>query len=321
MDFVVAEAFFVDPVHEPLGEVGERRAEQVGDRHVPVLARPQQADGERPHLRAAGHAARFRVAQRFGQDGRLDGLHRGLLRGHVDVLAALRAVRLVQGDQRRGGRGRAGVQITLRHAEPDGRAVFVAGDDQRAAARQHDQVAVRVAGLGTVLSERGDGDVDQAGVFFGQVGIAQPVGGQGAGVVGLDEERGGARQLPQHVLPLGFTDVQGDAAFVAVVRPPVERVLRAALVLVERAEGARRRSAGRFDFDDVGSEVGQDLAAQQPAFGGQVEDAIRTQHAVTLQTVNVGMIETRRPAEFPHSFPNRQRQALIFGLKLGEGSV
>src|SRR6266481_573923 len=50
------------------------------------------------------------------------------------------------------------------------------------------------------------------------------------------------------------------------------------LVLIECADLARWGSARRLDFDDVGAHVGEHLAAQEAAFGGEIEDAIWRQH-------------------------------------------
>ncbi len=49
-------------------------------------------------------------------------------------------------------------------------------------------------------------------------------------------------------------------------------------ILIKWPESAGRRAAGRHDFDYIGAEVAEDLAAEQPTFGGGLKDAIRTEH-------------------------------------------
>ena len=37
-------------------------------------------------------------------------------------------------------------------------------------------------------------------------------------------------------------------------------------------------TAGRLDFDDVGAEVAENLAAEQAAFGGEIEHSASVEH-------------------------------------------
>src|SRR5258705_12587614 len=50
------------------------------------------------------------------------------------------------------------------------------------------------------------------------------------------------------------------------------------LVLIEWADLARGGSAHRLDLDDVSAHVGEHLAAEEAALGGEIEDAIWRQH-------------------------------------------
>jgi hypothetical protein len=75
-------------------------------------------------------------------------------------------------------------------------------------------------------------------------------------------------EAQKHLAPLAARDIERDASFVTIIRPPVERSIRIRLILEKRTELARRRSAGRLDFDHIGAEIAEDLAAQQAAFVG-----------------------------------------------------
>ena len=79
------------------------------------------------------------------------------------------------------------------------RAVVVAGEDEDAARGHHDQVAVGVGRLGAVLAERGNRNVDQRGINRGQVGIAETVFREIAGVIGLDENVGIGDESAQEI--------------------------------------------------------------------------------------------------------------------------
>src|SRR5262245_19595559 len=92
------------------------------------------------------------------------------------------------------------------------------------------------------------------------------------GVVRFDQEPRSLRQpIKQLSAFVGF-EVERDASFVAVLGPPVERAIGIRLILEERSELSRGRAAGRFDLDDVGAEVAENLAAEQTAFCRQIEN-------------------------------------------------
>ena len=153
-----------------------------------VFRWPEQADFQRPHFCPACHAAGFRIVERSRENGRLGCLGRGLLGGNINVLPAVRAVRFVQGNQRGRRGGGTGVQIALGNAQADGRPVFVSGNDEWSAAGQNNQIAIRIAGLWPVLSERRNRDINQPRIICCQLVIAQAVFGQGAGIIRFDQE-------------------------------------------------------------------------------------------------------------------------------------
>src|SRR5882724_11155581 len=87
-----------------------------------------------------------------------------------------------------------------------------------------------------------------------------------------------ADQATQDHLTLAGVDIERDAALVAVVGPPIQRVIWVRLVLREWAMSTSGRTAGRLDFDHIGAEVTEDLAAEQPTLGGKIKNTVGTQH-------------------------------------------
>jgi len=75
--------------------------------------------------------------------------------------------------------------------------------------------------------------------------------------------------------PVGVREVECQAALAGRIGPPEEGAFGIADVAGEGSEGARGRAHKRLDRDDVGSEVGEDAPAQEPAMIGEIQDAIR----------------------------------------------
>ena len=153
------------------------------------------------------------------------------------------------------------VQVGLRNAQPHRRPIRVAGENQRTAGGHDDQIAVGVARLRPVLSERRDRNVDERGIDFREIGEPEMVLRQVAGIVRLDQKIGALDQPHKKIAAGVALEVERDRALVAVVRPPIERAVGMRRVLVERTDAARGRSADRLDLDDVGAHVGEHLAA------------------------------------------------------------
>ena len=279
-EFPVAGALLVDPLHQPLREGTDGRTKRERDGHVAIARRPEQADHQRAKPDALRHAAELVRCERGGEDRRLCGTGDGLLRSDVDVLAAARAGALVVRDQGSARRVGAGVRIGLRNAHPNRRPVLVAGEDERPARGQNHEIAVRVAGLGARLAEGRDRHVDERRVQLRHVGVAESPSRERARVVGLDQEvRARDQSLQQHAALL-VTRVERDAALVPGVRPPVDRPIGVRLILEERPELSGGGSAWGLDLDHVGTEVTQDLAAQESSLRREIKDAVGAQHRV-----------------------------------------
>jgi hypothetical protein len=181
-------------------------------------------------------------------------------------------------DQRRDGGLGASMQVSLGDADAYGRPIVVAAKHEGAAGGQDNEVAVGVMCLRTVLTERRDRDIDQGRVDRRDIGIAESTLGKRAGGVRLDEEVRARDEAPQDRLPVVGVEIQRDAPLVAVVGPPVQRAVGMRVVLIKRPEPPSRRSARWLHLDHVGTEVAQDLAAEQAALGGEVEHTVGTQH-------------------------------------------
>ncbi len=91
---------------------------------------------------------------------------------------------------------------------------------------------------------------------------------------GLDEKIGLGHQPPKQGTAVRGFQVQGDAALVGGIGPPVEALLRMRIVVVEGADVAGRAAAGRLDLDYVGAQVRKYLAAEQAPVIGEVQDTI-----------------------------------------------
>ena len=242
-----------------------------------VRRRPHERKGEAAEDCAPGDALRLIfVAHRRSEDARLRRLRQCLLRGNVHVLAATGPLALVVGDERGAGRLRAGVQIRLRHAEPQRGTVCVA--DIQSARGVNDEVALRVFCLWPGLPESADRDVYQRRVDGGYGVVVEPQFGHPSRRLRLDQKVRAAGELQQVLPPLLSCDVERDAAFVPAVGPPVKRLLRARLVASKWTETSAGVAFRRLDRNHVGSEVGQYLAAEQATFVGEIEDSVRAQH-------------------------------------------
>ena len=162
--------------------------------------------------------------------------------------------------ERRNCRVRRCVQVSLRNSEAHGRAIGVAGQNQRPASRHDDQIAVGVTRLRAVLSKRRNRNVDEGRIDFRKIVEAEMVARHVAGVVRLDKKIRTLDEAKQELAAGVALDVERDCALVAIVRPPVQRPVRMRRVVVKRPDRARCASARRLDLDDVRAHVAEHLA-------------------------------------------------------------
>ena len=141
---LIAETLLVDVVHELAREDAERAAEEEDAGDEAVLGLPYQRHPNRPHLDAAGHPAGLIAADRRRQQRRLLREAEAFLRGDVNLLAEPGIEAIVISNQGGAGGVGASMEVRLRHAHADRRAILVAVENQDAARRHHDEVAVGV---------------------------------------------------------------------------------------------------------------------------------------------------------------------------------
>ena len=218
------------------------------------------------------------IANSSRENERLGRLHGRGLSGDVDVLALAGVLAFAECDQRGLGGLGTGMQGGLGEADPQGCAVAVADDRHLAGGGDDSEVAVEVAGLGTVVPESADRDVDERRVGLGELVVAESERGEDAGAFGLDENVGGGGELPEPIAAYLGIEVGGHRALVARVGPPGERVVEVFAVAGEGTEASRTVALGRLDGDDIGAEVGEDHAGDQASFIGEVEDSVVAQH-------------------------------------------
>lgn len=92
--------------------------------------------------------------------------------------------------------------------------------------------------------------------------------------VRLEDDIGGAGEFEQLLPARGGLEVEGEAALVAVDRPPCEGLLGAGLAPSEGAFAPKRCTTGRLNNDDVGAEVAEDLAGYEGIAIAEIEDAV-----------------------------------------------
>src|SRR5262249_14956461 len=198
----VDEAVVVEPAALALVEAaGRRRAERA------AVARPYGG-------LAAGGLARERNAAEVDH---------GVLHGHLDVLAAARALALVQGGQDADGAVKAGARVADGRAGLERLGLRGAGQAERAADRLGDHVEAHVV-LVRPLAEALDLRVDDPRVDLldDVVAEAQPLDGAGREV--LDHDVGLLEQLREDLAAARRAEVQGDATLVGVEQHEVVRV-------------------------------------------------------------------------------------------------
>ena len=166
----------------------------------------------------------------------------------------------------------------LGSGHPNRRGIGIAGDVHGSGSGGDDEVRREVARLRAVLTKRRDGDVDQRGVDLGEVVVPKTAGGHRAGLIGFDEDVGGGGEAAQVRLSFWGVEVELDAAPVAGVSGPVEGLLTLGGAVEERWGLAGRGAAGRLDQNHIGAQVGEDVAAEQPALIGEVEHAVGAKH-------------------------------------------
>ncbi len=222
----------------------------------------------------------------------------GLLGGDVDVLTPTREPALMECNERRRGCLCPRVKDGLGNRDPNRGTIFVAHQPERSRGGEDREVARRPTGLGSRLTEGRDRHVDERGISLRQLFEAQAEPLHLAGLAGLDQHVGALDQAQQRVTVARRLGIEDHAAFVASEGRPVERALWPAHIACKRALPPGTRPTGRLDADDVGSELAEHEAAEDPPFVGEIQDAVGAQHPKGDSTAERGdgssQVKTRR---------------------------
>ena len=150
--------------------------------------------------------------------------------------------------------------------------VVVAAAPDRTAAGQDGEVGGRFARARIVSTERGNRHPDQLGPLAPQARVVETEGRQPPGVVALEHDVGPTDQPPQPVAHRPHREVERHSALRGLVVPPPQAALGPRLVAGERPVASGRRALGRLDQDDVGAQLGQQLAGEGGPLAGQLHD-------------------------------------------------
>ena len=154
----------------------------------------------------------------------------------------------------------AGRKIANRRAHAQRSALLGAGDAHQSRHALSDLVDARPTAVRPRRAKAADARIDQFGVVAAKHVVAQTHLVGDAGLEVLDEDVGLPGELLQQGESLWRSEVDGQAALVAVDAQEV-----GTFSLVERPEGAQQIAARcRFDLGDIGAEVAQDHGAERP---------------------------------------------------------
>ena len=274
LQFSNVNAILFHPLEEGSGAGGHSAAlEHIVDVTIgagPVDAHPVLPGG----LTVDAHALEDRAfdvpyLRRVGQ-----GASHGLLAGDVDVLPLSGQRAMGVGEHGASCRSGRAVQVEVREAGPERSAIRVAREVHESAHGHASNVSRLVVGVGAVLSESGDGRHDHARLDFREPRVAKTQAVEIAWVAGLNDEIGGCDQSLQQGAAIGVFQVKSDTPLVGAVGPPVQALTGSRIIAVERPQLARRTAAGGLHLQYIGTQVGQDFAAQETALVGQVEHTV-----------------------------------------------
>src|SRR5262249_22696798 len=120
---------------------------------------------------------------------------------------------------------------------------------------------IGVVRLGTVLAKGGNRNHDQTRIKRTQFLITKTALAPIARIGGFNDEISRADQSAEYAAALFLVEVKCDAAFIAIVGPPIDRTLRPRVALKKRRQLPHWRAAHRLDLDYIGAQVAQHLPA------------------------------------------------------------
>ena len=231
---------------------------------------------------------------------REQGLELALLQRDVYELPApcLLAREQRERDAERGFRRR--VIVGGRHAAAHRRTIRIPRERGVPAHRHRDQVVAPVARVGTGLAERRNRTVHELRVRLPKRLITETARSQLPGSEGLEYHIGRLDQRAVELASALRREVQRDAAFARVEREPEQASLRVRDAAQKGAPASGRVAAGWLALAHVGAHVSQDLAGQNAARIGQVDDA----HALKRAGHSTPPRPRTRAGRLPRSLPD-----------------
>ena len=162
-----------------------------------------------------------------------------------------------------------------------GQVVALAGDAHQPGHPLDHEVVAGPLAVRAGLAEAGDRAVDEPRVDLLQVVVAEPVAGEVAELVVLEQHVATRRELAHHALPGGLREIDGDRLLAPVGAGEVRRLgrlLAARILQPRRAERARVVPLLRtLDLDHLRAEVGEVLPGPR-----------RGEHAREIEDADVG---------------------------------
>ena len=156
----------------------------------------------------------------------------------------------------------AGSDVRERRTALGGRAaVTFAGDAHDAGHTLGDEVEAGTVGIGAAAAKTGELGVNDAGVEFPHFIVAEAQALHGSLAVVFDRHIGVGEQSSSDVIAVSAFEIKGDAALVA-----VHHEKRGGFAADVRRYSTSSVVAARdlFDFDDVGTHVGEHQTANRP---------------------------------------------------------
>ncbi len=197
------------------------------------------------------------------------GMHLG--HGDIQVLPSSRCASPPQGDQRaERGVGRTQLEsLVARHV--DGRAFNLALNVYGAAQRGDGDVRAHKVTVGPRAAVGCDGCDDDAGIYCGEIVIAQAARFHLAGVAGFQHHIGSFGQLKELFSIRCRIQIERDSALIRIEVDEEEAAVRARLAMRERGHTPRRATGQRLNEDDIRAKIGKDAAARLPLRPCQVQ--------------------------------------------------
>ena len=191
----------------------------------------------------------------------------------------------------------AGEDVGSRHADPHRRAVGVAGHAHDAADALRHEIVAGARRRRPGLAEAGHRAIDQSRIVSRQARVIEAELLQAADLEILDQHVGARHQFLDDALALGRGEIGLDRALAAIGAMKIGGAEMTAVGRLDegRTPGARVvAGAGALDLDDVGAEIGEQLARPRTC-----QNPGQLQHAQTSQWTRHETLPTLR-GHAPH---------------------